>query len=220
MIDIKMIIYTPVDMPEIEVDDWETFWQTWNTHSRPLVKRDIGEKKSKDLYTRNISEDTVVWKGLDLYHNDYDNDPLLWDAPFVNISKKLPILYDCILEVASVFPMQCIRLAQSQLDITSHTDNNIDVWEIRGYLYHPSKKSQWYFTRPRDVLGERHYMELPETTQWFAYNDKRCWHGTDFDSEYKKILIQLFPKNIPEKTTELIAKSGMQKYKDYTIALN
>lgn len=215
-----MIIYTPIDMPEIEVDDWEVFWQIWKTESKPLVKNNIDEKASAVLYTRNIDKDLVVWTGIDLYRNEYENKPPVWHAPFVDVSKKLPIFYECIEEIASVFPIQCIRLVQSQIDISSHTDNNFDVWELRNYLYYSSSKPQWYFTKPKDVMGERYYMNLPKETSWFAYSDKSCWHGTDFDPENKKILLQIFPKDFFDSLKNIIVKNGIEKYKDYTIELN
>ena len=204
----------------MKVDDWDVFWNIWEKHSIMMYKKPtLAEVKKNILYTRNFQGD--VWKGIDLYHSSfYDSWPLLWNAPLVDIKNELPILYECVQDINELFPMHCIRLAESQLDISSHTDYNENVWRMRGYLYYPSKVSQWYFTKPKDSEGKRHYISLPSETSWFAYNDKECWHGTDFDEKNKKILVQLFPLPSAKENIDLAVKLGIEKYKDYTIDLS
>jgi len=102
---------------------------------------------------------------------------------------------------------------QSQKNFGAHTDDNRNVWYIRAYLHYTSSKSQWYFTKPHDSRGNRTYIELPEETNWFAYNDLNCWHGTDFDPNNKKILLQVFGNYTPPSLIE----QSINKYKNYTI---
>lgn len=207
-------------MPKLKVDDWDIFWDIWNKHSILMYKKPTpADVKKPILYTRNGGDG--VWRGFDLYHHEhYHHFPLLWNAPLVNVQKKLPIMYECIQDIISLFPMHCIRLAESQLEIPSHTDDDMDVWRMRGYLHYTSKVSQWYFTKPKDINGRRYYMHLPKETSWFAYHDKNAWHGTNFDENNKKILIQLFAKPDADKNIELAVKNGAAKYKNYTIEFN
>jgi hypothetical protein len=54
---------------------------------------------------------------------------------------------------------------------------------------------------------------MPNDTNWFMYNDKYSWHGTDYDPENKKILLQIY--SVYSKK-ELLEKSRI-KYKDYVV---
>lgn len=212
-----MIIYTPIDIPHLEVDDWDVFWNIWKEHSILMYKKSTPiEVEKKILYTRNA--DDGVWRGLDLYHGStYNQMPLLWNAPLVNIKDKLPGMYECVQIINELFPMHCIRLAESQHEVPPHTDYDEDIWRMRGYLHYTSKVSQWYFTKPKDKNGKKYYMHLPKETSWFAYNDKNSWHATNFDENNKKILVQLFPLPRAQKNIDLVVNRGIEKYKDYTI---
>lgn len=199
-----MIIYTPVDLPKIEPDNWEVFWDIWNTHTNNLVKT----KSNTSLSCAPIGS-TDLWLGLDIIKK-----PIIytsWQASFFDIKDSLPNMYNSL---ATLFPnANVIRLVQSQKNVMAHTDDNINIWHLRAYLHYTSSKSQWYFTKPHKPDGDRTYIDLPKETNWFAYNDLNCWHGSDFDSDNKKILLQVFSKNI---SPSLIAES-VTKYKNYTI---
>lgn len=201
-----MLIYTPVDLPNIEPDDWNKFWNIWNTHSAYLEKTRNNAKTSiANLGAKN------VWIGLDIFKK-LEYFKTSWQAPYYDIQQDLPKMYR-FFTLLDTFGVYRIRLLQSQVNILSHTDDNLDKWHLRAYLYYTSKKEQWYFTRPHDSNGERKYISLPNTTNWFMYNDKFCWHGTDFDIENKKILLQVFAyKNL----TNLLLQS-INKYKEHVI---
>ena len=202
-----MIIATPLDLPRIEPDSWDIFWDIWNEHSANLVK-------VLDNTTKNAQKGaTNIWKGLDIFSkNKYKT---AWDAPLIDISNTLPKLYN----LCATLPIQNVyrvRLVSSLESFDSHTDDNIDKWSIRAYFHYTDTKDQWYFTKPNDVLGSRHYYHCPKDTNWFAYNDKHCWHGTDFDSKHPKILLQIFSFG---NNDELI-NASIEKYNRYTVALN
>jgi len=203
-----MIVYTPIDLPKIEPDNWDVFWDIWNIHKDYLVKTKMNTSISlAPGGTRDI------WLGLDIFKKHNNFSFCAYDAPFVDIKELLPNMYNTMV---SMLPnIITIRLVQSQKSINAHTDNNRNNWELRAYLHYTSSQSQWYFTKPYDALGERTYINLPIETNWFAYNDYNCWHGTDFDSENKKILVQVFCSKVP---TDLITQS-IDKYKNYTIDL-
>jgi hypothetical protein len=199
-----MIIYTPIDLPKIEPDNWEVFWDIWNTHRNYLVKT----KSNTSLSLTPIGA-TDLWLGLDIFKKT--TGFTAWQAPFFDIKHSLPNMYNSLV---TLFPnATIIRLVESQKNFGAHTDDNRNVWHIRAYLHYTSSKSQWYFTKPHDAGGNRTYIDLPKETNWFAYNDLNAWHGTDFDPDNKKILLQVFGSYI---SPSLIAPS-INKYKNYTI---
>lgn len=199
-----MLIFTPVDLPKIEPDNWDIFWDIWNKHSKPLVK----VKKNTEISIADIGTNDI-WTGIDIY-NKYNN-LMPYIAPYVDIEHLLPNMYKLILTIPDVYR---VRLLQSQTSIASHTDNDKDRWNIRAFLHGDKAQDQWYFTKPYDSNGQRTYIKMPLDTNWFMYNDKHCWHGTDYDPSNKKILLQAFC--LDPKLTNLIDTST-QKYKEYTL---
>jgi hypothetical protein len=201
-----MIVYTPIDLPKIEPDNWDVFWDVWNTHRNYLVKTKMNTSIS--LTPVGISD---MWLGLDIFKKT--TGYASWQAPFFDIKQSLPNMYNSLV---TLFPnATIIRLVQSQKNVEAHTDDNRNVWHIRAYLHYTSSKSQWYFTKPHDAGGNRTYIDLPEETNWFAYNDLNAWHGTDFDPDNKKILLQVFGSYISPSLIE----PSINKYKNYTINL-
>lgn len=198
-----MIIFTPLDLPKIEPEDWNVFWNIWDTYSDFLVKKNINVKNSPAKIGSNS-----VWRGLDVYnHGDI---AVSWDAPYYDIKKELPLFLNRLLNLPIPF-LYKIRIIQSNCNIIAHTDDNKDTWSVRGYLYYTSNKSQWYFTKPKG--NKRFYMDLPSDAMWFSYNDKYSWHGTDFDPEHKKLLIQFYYFG----NIKSLVDSSIEKYKSYTI---
>jgi len=203
-----MIIYTPVDLPSLVVDDWDNFWKFWEDNSTFILKlRPNLADSLVNLGNRNM------WRGLDLYKKDGFRTSYL--APIVDASQQFPKLQESINNLINILPeISCIRLIQSQVDVGSHTDDNRDEWNLRGLLHYTSPNNQWYFTRPNDMMGERHYVPFQKETMWFSYNDKHCWHGSVFEPEHKKVLVQIFLKGV---LPESLIENSKNKYKDFLI---
>jgi hypothetical protein len=199
-----MIVYTPLNLPRLEPDDWNVFWNIWNTHS------DFPIKTSMNLVTSTTPlGPNKVWRSLDIFKKGTSG--VSYTCPYIDISTILPSMYNSILQL-NIKTLYRVRLLQSLTDVEPHTDDNTDRWKIRGFLHYTDTKSQWYFTRPNDSV--RTYAQLPPNVQWFSYNDRCAWHGTDYNSEHKKILIQLYFYGSIDET---ILQTNIETYKDYTI---
>jgi hypothetical protein len=199
-----MIVFTPVDLPKIEPDNWDVFWDIWNTHSTTLTKVKMNAKSTTPIGTNSI------WVGLDIYKKM--NFPFAYTAPFFDIANYLPKMHEAITKLP--VSVCAVRLVQSTTLFESHTDDNKDQWNLRAFLHGNDVHKQWYFTRPDDAKGTRSYIDMPSDTNWFTYNDGKCWHGTDYDSNNKKILLQVFSLESPKLE---VIQSSIEKYKDYTI---
>jgi len=101
------------------------------------------------------------------------------------------------------------------MPVGAHSDDSADRWSIRAFMHYPSTEQQWYFTKPNNRDGERTYLRMPNDTNWFTYNDKNTWHGTDYDSSKPKILLQLYSKYVV--TDDDLIQRSFSKYKDYVI---
>lgn len=201
-----MIIATPLDLPRIEPDDWSVFWNIWNRESRNAVKI----KKNTDSSVSPIGQDDL-WTALDIYRKH--DVKVVWDVPYYDISNDLPKMYESILNLPFNY-IHRVRILSSLQNITAHTDDRQDRWSVRALLHCKDTNSQWYFTKPGNE-SERQFFTLPNDTNWFAYNDKHCWHGSVFNKQYPKLLIQVF---MADRGTTIINNS-INKYKEYTIKL-
>jgi hypothetical protein len=206
-----MIIFTPVDLPKLEPDNWDKFWEMWNATANNLTKR----RKNVDTSDASVGS-SEIWKGIDIYR--LAQGITAWDAPYYDISTEFPNMFNTIIKMQETgMKIYQVRLITSLLDVKAHTDDNLDRWAYRSYFHYTSPKSQWYFTNPGDKDGDRRYIDLPKDANWFAYNDKYCWHGTDYDKEHPKILAQLYVAD--QAVATKFAHANIEKYKEYTIEL-
>lgn len=198
-----MIVYTPLDLPKIEPDDWNVFWTIWNKNAKQMFKQLDGG------LTHRPQPNFSLWSGMDIYIKTEKKHA--WPAPYYDIRNELPKLYNLI----NTLPLNIerARLVESKAYFPPHTDDNADIWSVRAHFFNQRSYEQWFFTLPGG--GEKNYITSPKETNWFAYNDKNCWHGTDYDVNKPKILLQLYTKDMP---SELIVNS-ISKYNEYTISL-
>jgi|688.fasta_scaffold73397_4 hypothetical protein len=202
-----MIVATPLDLPIIEPDDWSVFWKIWNMYAKPLIKTYNNHKGS---YAK--IGDTSIWKGIDIHKKNLWH--VAWQAPYYDVREELPKMYQMIESCSPFVITDRVRIIESLQNITSHTDDNFDQWNVRAILRCTDKNPQWVFTRPGTTKNAL-FFQLPESTNWFAYNDKHCWHGSIYNPEHPKLLIQLYGAIFKNK--ELLTNS-IEKYKEYTIS--
>lgn len=198
-----MIVFTPLALPKLEPDNWETFWNIWNSNA------DYATKTYVHSHSDIKKGDNSLWRGLDIYERKPWAPNTAWKCPYYDMSNDLPNFMSSILSLN--INIYRVKLLESLKDINSHSDDEKDKWHIRCFLHYPSPKSQWYITRPRQ--SERTYIDMPTDTNWFAYNDKYSWHGTDYNPEFPKIIMQLY---FYDPITDLV-QAGIDKYKEYTV---
>lgn len=197
-----MNIFTPADLPRLEPDDWGVFWDIWDKHADWLTKVKKSQLRSAEVGINN------VWKGFDIYKTQMSVD---WLAPYHDISQSLPNMFKLIM---SCHPhIYRARFIQSKTAIMPHTDDNTNKWTIRALLHSPAKQSQWFFTQPVPGAKDKTYITMPQDTNWFMYNDRYAWHGSDYDENNEKILLQIYAYSTPQ---DLLNRS-LEKYKNYVI---
>jgi hypothetical protein len=201
-----MIVATPLDLPLIQPDDWSTFWNIWNTHAAPLIKTHQNHKDS-EAEIGNSS----VWKGIDIYKKNLYT--MSWKAPYYDIQKELPLMHQMIQNCLPFGITNCVRVIESLKNIPPHTDAGLNQWNVRAMLRYTDKSPQWFFVRPNNKEDVT-YLQLPESTNWFAYNDKDCLHGSIYNPDHPKLLIQLYGLVLDK---DLLTRS-IEKYKEYTIS--
>jgi hypothetical protein len=211
------IIATPIDLPLIEPDDWNVFWEIWNNHSGFMTKlKNYRSSSAIPIVPGAPILQKNLWQGMEIYSTP-ESVPG-WLAPVVDIKEKLPKLYKTI----STLPINNVvraTLVQSHSDFLPHHDSNYKRWLFRANFYVTSPTPQFYVTTPGTPTEQfdKKFINLPKETNWFAYDDTKCRHGSDYHSDYPKILLQVMTSTIADNT-EIINRS-IEKYKNYTIEL-
>ena len=202
------LYYTPIKLPKIEPDNWDIFWKIWNEEADFVHKTTHPHDKSR-LAVGN----RTCWKGMEVYDPDAIKVTRSIELASIDIRDRLPKMYESMQSLKTFFKSLSLIFLESKYPIGAHTDKNTDNWVLRSFFYYPSPTQQWYFTKPNDVNGERTYITMPNDTTWFAFNDAKAWHGTDYDPKYPKIIIKAYGS-----LHEHIIQDSLQHYKDYTLS--
>lgn len=200
--------FTPIDFPNIEPDDWDIFWELWNSNKgNPTINKHNHSEAQLKLGK------TVVWNAVEIFDPD-TNSIDTSTRPIVDIREKLPRMYDSLMSLKQNFEGEMVvSFIESNYPIRGHTDfNKPGYWMLRSFFYYPALTQQWFFQRMREPESKKTYINMPAGITWFAFDDGVCWHGTDFDPERKKILIKIYGK--PSKA---LIENNIKKYQGYVL---
>jgi len=191
------IVSTPIDLPKLVPDSWDTWWELWRTSSRPLRKTGVSPNNVTGLHN-----------GFDVYRGEVFNP--VYQAEFVDISKILPNLYQQIISIP--VKLYGVRFIESSGDFLPHIDNHQWSWSLRSMFFCEDPVQQWYYT---DLENKNpRYLRLSPETNWWAYYDGAIKHGTKYRKEYPKILLQVFANTLD---TERLAKESFSKFAPYLV---
>lgn len=192
------IVSTPLDLPHLEPDNWDRWWDIWNEFSRPLAKTGVSPNSESGLHV-----------GFDVFKIPQFNP--VYKADYVDLKSLYPDLYNQILSLPVT--IYGARFVSSRGDFSAHIDNKWHSWSIRNMFYCPDAEPQWYYT---DREGNnKKYLIMPETTNWWAYLDGAIKHGTHYKPEFPKIILQVF-SDIP-RSAEL-SKRSFSKFPNHIIS--
>lgn len=180
-----MKVALPLDLPPLIPSDWDRWWKLWDQYAQPLVKT-RGNQNS--MAGKHVGFDIFLAEGM---------NPV-YAAPMVDLQSLWPEFYDQVMSTPT--RILVARFVMSKGDFPAHIDNVTPSWQIRAMLHHPDPDPQWYYTRLDGT--DRRYMFLPQSTNWFAYLDGQCKHGTSYVEQHPKLILQIFSHPVP--TTELV----------------
>jgi hypothetical protein len=211
LININMVIATPLDIPPLVPDDWEVFWDIWNTNSDNLVKTHFipQDPGNRPAYNNSQLGRNDIWIGMDIYQTRFAEKRTLWQSPYIDISQKLPKMHQQCLDLPFL-NINCVRIVKSLINFKPHSDDGLNTWRIRSMFHHPWKEQQWSFSLPEG--NKLLPLNLPEETNWFSYNDKHCWHATAYNPDKEKLLV-IVDGFVPPA---LLIKS-QEKYKNFVL---
>ena len=195
-----MIIYTPLDIPRLQPNNWDEWWEVWNSHAEPMVKT----RKNHNDY--NIK---VPWKGFDVYRvQDSLKHLHAYEAP---LAPECPIILDLIEQVKRhcILRPALIRVIENIAPVNPHYDLPYpNKYEFRSVLWNTYQTPIWNFT----YNNETRDMIMPEDTNSFYYLDNPVKHASIHNPSFSKGLLLVYGS--PIATINEIVNRSVEKYKE------
>ena len=213
------IIWLPLDIPKIELDDYDEFLKIWDEQSHKVlrIKPDAAEPWIKDEHPwgEKSSWNLAQFNGLTLY----GHPGIAWDTgtfaarPYVG---DIPMFERIVKQVFEYFPihtMLTIFIWESKMGIAPHKDQSA-YWkcptEFRVMLHDENTEPTLYVAT--DFTDTPVYIDLPEDTNSFCWSNGKCVHGSTYHGK-RKFILCISGIQHSAQSDELFDRS-IKKYKD------
>lgn len=210
------LVWSALDAPKLEPKNWDLFWKKWNEHAGPSYIDKPDPAGNRDYEYERTGVRNYPFIGLNIYANDPKviNDGH-WKLPFLSYTEIFPnLLEDIYSSLPWVKEVTAARLWSSVKNIPFHKDYAIEDVAIRSMIYDENKQGTFKLWRPGIKTT---YVELPQDTNWFVYNNEKCLHGSDKLTDAKKIILLLvYHAKSKELMIEHLKRSAI-KYPDYHV---
>jgi len=193
-----MIIYTPLDIPKIEPNNWNEWWEVWNNNSQFI-------NKVSSNHNTTVRD---MLKGFDIYNTGNTRLYSLYDAVMAPKCKVIDNLLEQIFEIVPLEP-KLIRVMENIGPVPAHSDYASPRDEFRAVLWNTYTDPIWEFS----FYKEHRKLRLPNSTNSFYYKDYPLQHSAMYDNTKTKGLLLVYgplKKNHPT-----LIKESATKYKDY-----
>lgn len=193
-----MILYTPINIPRLEINDWTAWWDVWNNNAQFINKIVNNHNSTTKNLLRGFDLLTV---GNPRHYSLYDAVP----APKCNVVDNL------VEQIHVHVPLvpKLIRVMENTGAVQAHSDYSSARDEFRAILWNTYDDPLWEFT----YHTETRKLKLPEDTNSFYYKDYPLKHSAIHDSNKTKGLLLVYGP-LKENHASLIQESAT-KYKDY-----
>jgi len=173
---------TPLAIPKIEPNNWDQWWEVWNTHSGIVTK----EKT-------NHNNEVRKWRGMNLYTNSIVKGNITYSAP---TAPKCPVTDDIVNQIKKNIPIVpiVVRVIENLETIPTHSDHAEPTDEIRCMLWNNYPKPVWNFKYFNDTKT----LVLPESTNSFYYKDYPMTHSSKYSLEFTKGILLVYGFFKPE----------------------
>lgn len=206
------LVWTVLDSPGIYPKDWDFFWGAWNKHAGASYIDKNDPAGNQDSGYAATGKRTEFFKGLNIYasHPSALEDGH-WKMPFLDYREIFPNVLD---DLHAAFPwarFEMCRLWMSNMPIPWHRDYTREPGAFRAMLYNENKRPTFKVFHPRAGTC---YIDLPEETNTFMYNNQTCLHGSDREDGVNKIILLTVHRTVDKKGLQEHLERSAEKYKD------
>jgi hypothetical protein len=212
----ESLVWSALDAPKLEPADWDLFWAQWHKHAGASYIDKADPKGNKDPTYEKTGKRTAFFKGLNLYaKNEKDLEDGHWRLPYLDYKEIFPNLLDDIYKaVPWIEEVVVCRLWNSTMDIPYHKDHTLENVSVRSMIYDENEKPTFKLWKPGIT---RVYVELPDTTNWFAYNNTTCLHGSDKIEGMEKIILLIIHKTKNKEQMIKHLEISAEKYPNHLL---
>lgn len=205
------LVWTVLDAPKLEPSDWNLFWDKWNKHAGASYINKADPAGNKDSKYAKTGERTQFFKGLNIYaKNHQDLADGNWELPYLDYTELFPNLLDDFYKALPwVEELLVCRLWNSVMNIPYHKDYTLEDVAIRSMIYDENTTGTFKLWKPSI---NRTYVNLPKETNWFAYNNSKCLHGSDKTEGVNKIILLTVHKTKSKEEMIKHFESSAAKY--------
>jgi hypothetical protein len=199
MINFDNILYTPLDIPLLPFSNRSQIIDLYQTHATSIEK-----PTDPNL--------PVFWKGITCYKGpSFTPEMLLHVGTFIDMADLFKEEID-IMNNHLPLEVETISLWTNVQYVPPHRDKK--VYDTRldfrfRFVIAQEKKS--FFI---EYENKKRYIDLPDTTNMFCFNNQSCTHGGSFDESNFKILGVIRGKINDEQKLSNLLENSIQKYKD------
>ena len=171
------------NLPKFKMDNDELFHDIWNKNqiNCSRVRTDIASPYDIDSTPR--------FRALDILEAMPERKRI-WTTNYMDLSAKFPLFYQQMYDCLPFSKINYVRLWQSIGPINMHRD---DSWwyvnaptEIRIMIY-DENDSGTLKIQPELIPEDLKYINMPDESNSFAFNNIRCLHGS-IKNDKEKIL--------------------------------
>lgn len=197
MINFDNILYSPLNIPVLPLANRDKIIELYNIHAT-----NIGKPSDPTL--------PVFWKGITCYKGPtFTPDMLMHVGTYIDMSN---LLKDDIEIMNAYLPLEVesISLWTNVQYVPAHQDKAIyDTRLDFRFRFVIAQEKKSFFI---EYENKKRYIELPDTTNLFCFNNQQCTHGGSFDETNFKILGVIRGKINDEQKLSDLLESSIQKY--------
>jgi hypothetical protein len=223
------IMYMPLDIPKLTDFEHNLVMNLWAEYSRPVTRQIPCEDCTPYRQSRaDCCMKVYHWEGLSILGDMGmvgEGKKQMFYQPVINARELLHDYFEKVLEFGPFDALAHVWLWQSTQPIVPHRemDDSYPHNEpriLRSLIYDENPRQTFFIYRhpeqgivPPSMMADemdpsrRHYIEIPESTSYFSWNNHRCMHGSDHLPGHKKILMAITGRFNPERHRRLMARS-------------
>jgi hypothetical protein len=205
MINFDNILYTPLDIPLLPLSNRDSIIDLYKEHATSI-------NKPTDI---NLP---VFWKGITCYKGpSFTSEMLMHVGTYIDMSSLLQEEVN-ILNTHLPIEVESISLWTNVQYVPPHQDKLLYDTRLDfrfRFVIAQDKKS--FFI---DYNNKKRYINLPDSTNTFCFNNQPCSHGASFDPDNFKILGVVRGKINDEQKLSNLLESSIQKYSDSSYTTN
>jgi hypothetical protein len=227
----QTIAYTPLDIPAIGPDHWPTFLSIWNERKDRYYKQ---RPDARAMHKHGNRSAKGEWLGLEMWE-DPNPGRRVWSCPYVpEIKETNPTMVNMIEELLPFEIIWSVKFMRSTDMVGIHQEGPMTTTmhprEFRIMLFDENPIPTFYLTPIKNRItadqsidiqeakrtGQKLYMSPPKENNSFVFNNETCYHGSDYNPAYSKVIISFRGYLDLDRYDELMSRS-IKKFENQII---